>query len=75
MSIKIESTSAATCRANGPVVGSQLASSTKHCDVSIEITWIGTFEIRAKTLSDDKRGPSRDEPMELQRWREWEIIA
>ena len=75
MSIKIESTSAATCRANGLVVGSKLASNTKHGDVSIEITWIGFFEIKAKTLSDDKREPSGEEFLELQTWRKWTALA
>jgi hypothetical protein len=75
MSIKIESTSAATCRTNGLVVGSKLASSTKHGQVSIEITHIGTYEIRAKTLSDNLRGPSDAEPYELQTWRNWTAIA
>ena len=75
MSIKIESTSAATCRANGLVVGSQLASSTSHGQVSIEITHIGTYEIRAKTLSDDKRGPSESVGFELFSWRNWSTLA
>jgi hypothetical protein len=75
MSIKIESTSAATCRSNGLVVGSKLASSTKHGQVAIEITHIGTYEIRAKTLSDDKRPPSDAEPYELQTWRGWEVLS
>ncbi|TFD51991.1 hypothetical protein E3T46_07840 [Cryobacterium sp. Hh11] len=75
MSIKIESTSAATCRANGLVVGSQLASSTQHGDVCIEITHIGTYEIRAKTLSDNLRGPSESVGFELFSWRNWSAIA
>ena len=75
MSITIESTSAATCRANGLKVGSKLASSTTHGDVSIEITHIGMFEMRAKTLSDNLRGPSGEEYLELQSWREWTELA
>jgi len=71
--IQIESTSAATCRTNNLTVGTQLISVTKHGEVSIEITHIGTWEIRAKTLSDDKRGPSGEERMELQKWREWMV--
>jgi len=74
--IKIESTSAATCRTNGIKVGTQLISSTKHGEVSIEITYIGMWEIRAKTLHDDKRGPSiSDSAMELQGWRGWMVAA
>lgn len=73
--IKIESTAAATCRANGLVVGSKLASSTKHGEVCIEITHIGMFEMRAKTLSDNLRGPSGEEYLELQTWRAWTALA
>ena len=75
MSITIESTSAATCRTNGLVVGSQLCSNTKHGQVSIEITHIGTYEIRVKTLSDNLRGPSESVAFELFSWRNWTVIA
>lgn len=73
--IKIESTPAATCRANNLQVGTKLASSTKHGEVSIEIVWIGIFEMRARTLSDDKRGPSGAVGFELFSWRNWAIVA
>ena len=75
MSIEIEFTSAATCRTNGLVVGSRLASSTKHGELSIEITHIGTYEIRAKTLSDNLRGPSESVGFELFSWRNWTSLA
>ena len=74
--IKIESTSAATCRTNNLKVGTQLISVTKWNRVVIEITQIGYWEIRAKTLHDDKRGPSAsDSAMELQTWRGWMVAA
>jgi len=71
--ITIESTSAATCRTNGLKVGTQLISVTKWNRVVVEITYIGTWEIRAKTLHDDKRGPSGEEGYELQTWRGWMV--
>jgi hypothetical protein len=71
--LKIESTSAATCRTNGIKVGTQLVSVTKYGECLIEVTHIGTWEMRAKTLSDDKRGPSGEEGYELQTWRGWMV--
>jgi len=73
--LKIESTSAATCRTNGLKVGTQLISVTKWNRVVIEITQIGYWEIRAKTLHDDKRGPQGEEGYELQGWRGWMVAA
>lgn len=75
MNIRIESTSAETCHTNHLVVGSKLVSSTKHGDVSIEITHIGKSNIRAKTLSDNRRGPSNEVGMALQCWREWCVLV
>ena len=73
--IKIESTPNDTCRVNGLTVGSRLASNTKHGQVSIEITHICPVGMEARTLSDDKRGPSESVGMELQTWRRWEVLA
>jgi len=73
--IKIEATSAATCRTNGIKVGTQLVSVTKYGEVLIEVTHIGTWEMRAKRISDDQRGPADAIPMELQKWRDWAVVA
>jgi len=73
--IKIESTSAATCRTNGLKVGTQLVSVTQYGECLIEVTHIGTWEMRAKTISDDQRGPTGEIGVELQKWRNWAVVA
>jgi len=80
--IKIESTSAATCRTNGIKVGTRLISSTSYGQTEIEITWIGSEDIDAAVISNVhasrptvQTGPREAEAFDLQKWRNWEVLA
>jgi len=80
--IKIMDTPAETCRENGIKVGTRLISSTTHgwatpptvAEVCIEITKIGFGRVEAKTISDNRRGPSGPVSIDIEAWRDWAVL-